>query len=316
MVVIERRTLLKTDMTSTESNQQLDEPKKKGTEAAPADEAIVLRLKPGRTIGRIFIVCVLIELALLVLDYHVNYRRWTDLSQIRHLFNNTREDGLASFLAVTQTVLIALTLWGIFICVRARRGLACWSTMGWLIMAVFFTYMAADDGAAVHERIGSAFKDIQEAAAEGQEATTLGGRMLEFFPSYPWQVVFLPVFGAMGLFILVFLWRELGDRLGRGLLVVALSCLALAIGLDFVEGLESDHPLNLYTVIANTFDLDNFTQQRFDRPPYTALRHFSKSIEEVTEMFAMTLLWVAFLRYLTTLGLELRLRGAEPSTDM
>ncbi len=37
--------------------------------------------------------------------------------------------------------------------------------LAWLVVALFFSYMALDDGAALHERLGSTFRVLQERAA-------------------------------------------------------------------------------------------------------------------------------------------------------
>ena len=293
-------------MPSAEETKQVPpEPGRPSGSRSP--RGVELRFDPSHLIGHIFIICVLAEVTLLVLDYHVNYGRWTEISPIRRLFNITREDGLASWFAVTQTLLVALTLWLIFICVRNRGG-SRWRTIGWLVLALFFTYLAVDDGAALHERLGSTFREMQTHASDGQDAKTWGATLLEIFPSYPWQIVFMPIFGAVGLFILVFLWREFGDRSAKALLAIGLSCFVLAVGLDFIEGLKRDHPWNLYTLISNTFELDDFTRRRFNHSAYTTLRHFSKSIEETIEMLGMTVLWVVFLRHWTRIASSLHVR--------
>ena len=58
----------------------------------------------------------------------------------------------------------------------------------------------------------------------------------------------------MGLFLLVFLWRELKPRHAGVLVLAALSCFAFAVGLDFIEGLDRDHPLNVYARIDARYD--------------------------------------------------------------
>ena len=54
--------------------------------------------------------------------------------------------------------------------------------------------------------------------------------------------------------------------------------------------------------------LDDLAGVWFAKSGLTAVVHFSKSVEEFLEMLANTLLWVVFLRYLTGLVSELRLR--------
>ena len=131
--------------------------------------------------------------------------------------------------------------------------------------------------------------------------------MLDAFPSYAWHVCLLPLFGAMGLFMLVFLWRELSETPARVLVAAAIACFVLAVGLDFVEGLDPDHPWNLYTRLSERFGWEGLATEGYDAP-YKVLRHFSKSIEESIEMLAMTILWIVFLRHWIRSAGDLRVR--------
>jgi hypothetical protein len=79
--------------------------------------------------ARVFVGCVLAELTLVVLDYHVNYGRLAEIGAIRRLFNTAREDGLASFFGVTQTAFVALTAWLVARTTRLR-GDGRWRTAG------------------------------------------------------------------------------------------------------------------------------------------------------------------------------------------
>ena len=65
---------------------------------------------------------------------------------------------------------------------------------------------------------------------------------------------------------------------------------------------------NLYTRISEAVDFGDFTEYRFRKDPYDTLRHFSKSIEEFLEMLANTLLWYVFLRTLTQVAADVRIR--------
>ncbi len=279
----------------------------------PDENRISLQVDVRRLTWTIFAVFLCLEIAWVLLDYHVNYRNRADVSAIRRLFNITREDGIASWFAVTQTFLSGLTCWVVWTVVR-RQDAVRWRRIGWLVLALLFTYMAVDDGAKIHERLGTAFEVMAERAeASGEES--FAGTLLDFFPSYPWQVVFLPFFGALGLFTLVFLWFELGGGLPRLLVVVAIGCFVTAVSLDFVEGLAEKHPWNLYTWIAERWDLESFTEARFDESPFDTLRHFSKSIEEFLEMLGNTLLWYVFLRRLTETAPDLRFRFTAAERD-
>jgi hypothetical protein len=262
-----------------------------------ATDAIELRFD-SRSVGRtVFIVCASLELAFVLLDYHVNYGRLTDIGALRRLTNIAREDGLASWFASTQTLLVGLTAWGLWILARARGG-AVWRRAGWLLVALLFTYMAVDDGAQLHERFATVFDTWR----------TRGGGPAGRFPSYTWQLLFVPVFGGLGALTCLFLWLELGSRRARLLLVAAFLLFGAAVVLDFLEGLESDHPWNLYAGIVARYDLRGFTEARFAQPPYEALLHFSRSFEEWLEMLANTCLWTAVLGGAGVVATDVRLR--------
>lgn len=274
-----------------------------GDSSGPA----ALTFRARAVVAWVFAGCVVVELAILLLDYHVNYGRLIDISPVRRLFNATREDALASWVAVTQTTFVALTAWLIFIVTCAQRR-SRWVATAWLVIALGLTYMAFDDGSEFHERMGSTLEAIQKRQAAGQDAPAAEYRFLGVFPSYSWQVLFLPFFGALGIFMLVFLWRELGDRMGRALVLGGIACFVGAVAMDFVEGLDRGHRLNLWELIAAAPGIDGFTRERFDRDGYTAVRHFGKAVEEVVEMFGMTLFWVAFMRHAMRTAPQLLIR--------
>lgn len=215
----------------------------------------------------------------------------------RDLFDNTSERGLGSWLAVTQTGFIALTLWGVAH-LHARLGASRGRRAGWIVLALFFAYLAFDDGTRFHERVGTAFAKTR--AAE----TGLGGA----FPSYYWQLLFGPFFAGMGLFMLVFLWRELCTRKLRLMVVAALGLLALAVAMDFVEGLQETHPLNGLSRLAATSLLGLDTYLLFGMSAMETMVHLARSVEESLEMMAMTTLWGAFLLHVVETAPEIRLR--------
>lgn len=232
-----------------------------------------------RVTGWIFVVCISVELALVVLDYWVNWRRMSPYPPMRRLFNVAREDALASWFQVTQTFVIAMVL-AVIALVARRRGDRGWRFGGWVFAAVLFAFLAADDGAMIHERIGS---------------TTGRAFDTEFWPGYNWQLVYLPLLAASGLFLVQFLWRTVSRR-NFMIVAIAFTWLAVAIGLDFVEGIDGAYPY-LETVLGIE---------------HQALSHFSRVIEEFLEMFAMTLLLVAFVDHLLGMAerMELVIHGA------
>ena len=199
------------------------------------------------------ITCLALEIVFVLLDYHVNYGRLTEIGALRRMTNIAREDGLASWFGTTQTLLVALTAWVIVLVVRAQQA-APWRLAGWTMAALLFTFMAVDDGAQLHERFGTVAQVVTEDANLA---------VLAFFPSYTWQVVFGPVFATVGLLMAVFLWRELQDRVSLALVGGAFCCLGVAVGLDFFEGLGENHPWNAYTMLTARFDLDTWATRSF-----------------------------------------------------
>ena len=237
---------------------------------------------------RIFIACLIAEILFVLLDAVVNYAEFSKYGQIQRLFNITREDGLATWFMVTQTFVAGLVLWLVFL-VQRSRGASRGRIAGWGFLAGFFTYMAADDGAKIHERLGSVFKVAHEPrASAGQDG--LLGQAQALFPSYDWHLAALPLLVAAGLFMLFFLWREFHERGERLLLVTATGCMALAVGLDFIEGLDDGHAWNVQVWIREAYDLTKYT-----------VRHFAKSLEEFLEMLAISLLLMLFVRHLIAL---------------
>ncbi len=266
-----------------------------------ADAPSVFHIRRALTIRRVFLACVLIELGLVLADYNVTLRGLDAPSQLRSMFNIAREDSLPNWFSATQTLMAAITLWMIWFVVRARAGSSA-LRRGWLIVALFFSYMAVDDGTRLHERIGSVFESLLEhAAADG---------LLRMFPSYGWQVFFLPLFGAAGLFTVWFLVRRSPRARTRAVVLLALGMLGLAVGLDFLEGLDREHPWNPYTYLVEHTDLESDCRALFHKSAYFITRHFSKVLEEILEMLANTLLWSVFLGHLFELGAELRVRVA------
>lgn len=214
----------------------------------------------------IFTACLLVELGLVLLDLSINWFRWSDSSAIRRMFNITREDGLASLFAVIQTFVVALSVWVIYALIsRKRSGKN--RAGGWLVLALFFSYMVVDDGAMVHERIGTAFKQSNED--------------IQLF-SYAWQFLLAPLFVAMGLYMAWFLWQERRIPVRRDWLLAALLCLGAAIVLDFIEGINGG-----YQPLVQVFGWSAKT-----------IAHFSKSVEEFLEMLGMSLFLIFFLNYL------------------
>ena len=248
-----------------------------------------LEVDARRLISIMFISLVALEVFFVLGDAIINVERLTELGPVRRFFNITREDGVASWFGVTQTWMLGLTAAFLYVLVRAG-GAERWRRAGWAFIAIFLLYMAMDDGSMFHERIGSSVKEL----IKGDEDES---RQIGFFPSYTWQLVFLPIFGSFGLFIVWFLNKELRVARDKLYVLAAVGLMVLAVVADFFEGLEIDDPINLHGWIKRTWDLSTYQVQ-----------HYSKSVEEFMEMLSMTFLWVVFLRHLTRVAPEIHIR--------
>jgi hypothetical protein len=251
----------------------------------PTRNEALIQLNGQRLPGRIFLFCLVVELLLVGLDAFINYGRLIDIGPIRRLFNITREDGLATWFMVMQTFVAGLVLW--LIAMVQRSCLANRSNwLSWGFLSGFFIYMSADDAAEIHERLGSTFKELLK-TSERDSPNSLLVQVHNLFPSYEWQLVALPLLAGAGLFMVLFLLTEFGDRKSRRILLFAVIIMATAVLLDFFEGLDETSAWNLHKWIRESFTLSNYT-----------VRHFSKSIEEFLEMCAISLLLMLFTAHL------------------
>jgi len=225
-----------------------------------------MKIDMNRLSVRAFIILVTCQVLLVVLDAAISYGRLVSNRAIGRLFNITREDSIPNWFASMQFLLIALVLWVICLRVRELDG-AKWKARGWAFLTGVFLFLSIDDGSKLHERVGTWFK---------------AGDFVEGYLSYSWHVVLGPAFAAIGLFLLLFAWREFRSPQLKMLFLAGLACLGLAQFLDFLEGID-----DVVEYLGQLLSVSNYTVQ-----------HFSKSAEEFLEMLGQTLLLVAFLRHL------------------
>jgi hypothetical protein len=124
------------------------------------------------------------------------------------------------------------------------------------------------------------------------------GSLYDSFPSYTWQMVFGPFFMAIGIFIIWFLWKALERRRLWYWFLVGISLYAVAIGLDYVEGLDSEP----YEGIAAFFSTKEYR-----------IEHMSKTLEEFLEMLGTTIFLIVFLKNIFGLSHELKINISEDS---
>lgn len=244
-------------------------------------QIISVSTAPRRFIRNIIVACLISEVLLVILDLWLNHGKAVSSTSIQHLFNLAREGSIGSWFSSTQTLFVGITLWLIFLGIKNEPNSHFSKTFGWALLAVFFTYMAIDDAAAIHERLGSAFEDLH--VDKDDEDLGITGILFEKYPSYAWQFILGPFYLGMGVFLLVFLWRELQTPRLRILILLALACFSTAVGLDYVEGLYGGYKR---IIVATSMD-------------YETVLHYAKVLEEFLEMLGTSLFLWAFLIHLT-----------------
>lgn len=210
------------------------------------------------------------ELFILLLDLLINFFQLIDSRSIQHIFNVAKEESLGTWFSVVQAAIAGIVLAGLYYISNDGQR----RTWGWLILALFFIYMSADDAAKIHERMGSFIE--RETSADGG---SIMGKIGEFFPSYAWQWVFAPFFLSMGLYILFFLWTQLSEIRLRLIVIVAFGCWATAVGIDFIEGREG-----FFEGIAESLAVKEYT-----------VSHPFLMTEEFLEMFGTSLFLYVFI---------------------
>lgn len=242
--------------------------------------AITVPVDHRRFNRNLLIFLIAFELLLVLADTTINYQGWISVNGIRRMANIAREDGFGTWFMSVQTLFAGLTVLLVYLASR-RTGEKRRTSLAWLVVSLFLFFMAADDATQIHERLGSAYRHYAETGAG------VPGSILDFFPSYTWQLILLPFFGALGLFMLVFVWTRLKSNKGKAKLIIALDLFVLAVFIDFIEGLEPESRLNIFTrIIDNTSLGEDFVY------------HYAKVIEEFMEMLGMTLLLSMFFMYL------------------
>jgi hypothetical protein len=184
-------------------------------------------------------------------------------------FDISMEESLGTWFSSAQALLVGLVAAAIL--VHSSKHDTTFVVIGWGIVALFFIFISLDDTAKFHERLGTALR------LKYEQRTDIP--LSNWFPSYGWQLFIAPFFMAMGVFVLWFLWNAVAAGL-RIWVLVALSLFGIAVGLDFIEGLNRE-----------TMSDDSS-------------RHLMQLSEEVLEMLGTTTFLFVFL---STLNSRVRL---------
>ncbi len=249
--------------------------------------SINFSLNPYSITNRIFWCLLGFELFIVFLDVFINHYKWSSVGAIRRMVNITREDSLSNWFSSIQAIVVGAVIWLTAIGVRKQmqgnhymRKFYCWAGIG-----SFFIYLGIDDAIKFHERIGTAFKVLL--FNDDSSGSGVLGFLYNVFPSYTWQMIFGPFFMAIGIFIVWFLWKELSSKKLWDWFLVGICLYTVAIGLDFVEGLDSEP----YEGIAAFFSTEEYR-----------IEHLSKTLEEFLEMIGTTTFLIVFLKNILNLS--------------
>ena len=206
---------------------------------------------------------VLGALAFSVLDYVGNRSHWISSDSLRDVANVGREDSLHNFVSSVQELAIAGVALVLYL--HARRAETRWARFEWGVALGFFTWVGVDDGAALHERIGTALEND-----------------VSFFPSYAWQVIFVPIFTTAMLVTAHVVFRSRRASWTRTLFLAGFGCYVLGVVLDYLEGRAGAYD-GLASAVGATV---------------STVSHYSRVVEEFAEDVGASLFLVVLLRHL------------------
>ncbi len=220
---------------------------------------------------RLFVTSILVEILLSL--GHIWVTWYPALEHHRKLvrfFHFDREGNLPTWFSSTQFLVLGALFAALYFLERHKR-------IGkiWLICMAAAVFLSLDEAAAFHELLGTYFGIWSRGAPEG---TWLNN--LQYFPSYYWMLIYLPIVLPLSILILRVLYKELGHEFGKVLTGGFIFILG-AVVLDFLEG---------------RYGMDNHKGILIHGNSGTALID-TALIEEFMEMFGVSLIIYAFIRH-------------------
>jgi hypothetical protein len=167
--------------------------------------------------------CAALVLLVGVADYFLYYLSWSPSEIVGRSFNVGREESLGTWVSTTLSLLAGI----LALAIAARSRFLGDSWIGWAIVGAFFVFVSFDDAAKFHERLGTAMRIKVERATETP--------LVDWFPSWGWQIYVAPFFAAMGFYIAWFMWRALPRQLFL-ISIIGLALMGVAVAMDFLEG--------------------------------------------------------------------------------
>lgn len=247
-----------------------------------------LQISKKRFINGIALFWGIVILFLVLADIFLNHYELIDSIPLRRLVNITRDDGLANWFSSIQLLFVSVVLWMVlFVLVYSKPNLIIKKRekIGWSLSALFFSYLAVDDGSKMHERVGTAFSNSIEARHAYNPSFI--SNLFDVFPSYGWQFVFIPFFGLIAIFMLLFFIKNLKTKTQIIFILLGFFCYGSSVIIDFAEGMD----VKVYNSIISFLNTDLYS-----------VEHFSRVIEETFEMVGNTFFMLAFTIQLINLS--------------
>ena len=214
---------------------------------------------PKRMFWYLWLVCC----GLVACDSVLTFHDVTGYYVFNRVFDMTREESIPNWYASILLFCIALTCAVTYTIQRRRVDRR--DALPWVFFAGFFTFLSMDDGAKIHERLGSFFRELAE---EGDGVFTVFQPVLEAASTYSWQIFVLPVFLFFAFFILLWGFNNISVRETHRWILLGGFFIAIALGLDYFEGLVDN----------GAIDLEG-------RPlSVNTIEHYQRVLEEFSEM--------------------------------
>jgi hypothetical protein len=232
-------------------------------------------IDPERLVKTIFIICLISVGILFFLDFVQNVAKVWYFKRFKDLSNVAMENSFGTWFSIVLNFMagMAATLPALYNSkILHRRGRA----TAWALIALFFVYVSLDDHLVFHERMSGGLGPVILSKVLGEQVR---------FATYEWIYLFVPLFAIFGVFMLVFMYKEMKRGKFRVLLVLALTLWAAAVGMDAWEGAGMP-----YLGLTGTSGIERFK-----------VRHTLMLVEETFEMLGSTLFLYLFLSHVSTL---------------
>lgn len=217
-------------------------------------------------------ICLILEAGILILDVGQHLAEVWYIEHIQDISNVLLENSVGTWFSVVLNALVGIAALAVAL-VGRHTGRAGSKSLAWGVIGVFFLYVSLDDHLVLHERL---------AGGVGRMMLTHQPSESFSFLTYEWIYLLAPLFVLFGLFMLVFLFRELAAGWYRALLVLALGLWAVAVGMDAWEGMGLPYEAAQQTL--------GWGELKF--------RHAVMLVEEMLELLGSTLFLYLFLRRL------------------